>query len=96
MIIRLRTRDSLTQLLALGKSPAWKVGEDKESQITKVQIFNWDCTQVLEADFDADSSNRRNGDNRLVVGFHRLGAIIRVVEPAYLWSGRNPVNYSKS
>jgi uncharacterized protein YjhX (UPF0386 family) len=90
--LRLRTKDSLPELLQQGKSGAWKVGKNREKQISKVQIFNWDGSLMLEATHDVFNS-KRTEDNRLIVGLSSKDAKIVQCNPPLKWVGQNPVNY---
>jgi uncharacterized protein YjbI with pentapeptide repeats len=92
LTLRLRTNDNLLELLAAGKSGEWKVGKNKENEISKVQIFNWDRTLMLEASLDISNTSRRTEDNRLIVG---LGADAKISKchPPLEWKGQNSVKY---
>ncbi|QDZ41165.1 hypothetical protein FRE64_15165 [Euhalothece natronophila Z-M001] len=48
LTLRLRTKDNLMELLLAGKSEAWKICKNKEQEISKVEIFNWDGSLKLE------------------------------------------------
>jgi uncharacterized protein (TIGR02145 family) len=90
MIIKLRTRDDLMQLLKSGKSESWVVSEDKENQITNVEIYQFDGNQVLKGTFDKTKSSRTE-KGRLIVGFNNA----KIEKCNYKWSGQNPVNYGE-
>lgn len=92
LTLRLRTKNSLLELLQAGESGAWKVAKEKEQQIAKVQIFNWDGSLMLEASHDISNSRRRE-DNRLIVGLSREDAKIVLCNPPLEWIGQNPVSY---
>jgi len=63
MIVNVRTRDDLRDLLRNRASGNWNIGIASETQITKVRVFNWDTDQVLKGDFDRGNSQRDvNGD----------------------------------
>lgn len=89
----LRTRDDLMKLLSNGKSPAWKIAASREPFISKVRIYNWEGTLVLEGEYDPTSSERTEDGTRLIVGFKN--AQINRCQPPFKWSGQNPVNYLK-
>lgn len=93
LTLRLRTRNDLMELLQAGKSGAWKVAKGKEKQISRVQIFNWDGSMMLEASHDVSNSFRRSEDNRLVVALDSKDAKIVRCNPPFQWVGQNPVNY---
>ncbi len=92
MTLRLRTRDSLTELLQAGKSGDWLIAKWREERIAKVQIFNWDGSLMLQASFDASKSQRTEED-RLIVGLSGEDARIVKCDPPLKWVGQNPVNY---
>lgn len=91
-IIRVRTRNNLLDLLKEGKSAAWKVGKHRVNKICKVQIINWDGTQMLESSYDTSTSERIK-DGRLIIAFSKKDARIVNCDPAITWRGENPVNY---
>ena len=93
LTLRLRTKNNLMELLQVGKSGAWKVAKDKEKQISRVQIFNWDGSMMLVAAHDVSNSFRRSEDNRLVVALDNEDAKIIKCDPPFQWVGQNPVNY---
>ena len=92
MTLRLRTRDSLTELLQAGKSGDWLIAKWREKKIAKVQIFNWDGSLMIQASFDASKSQRTEKD-RLIVGLSSEDARIVQCDPPLKWVGQNPVNY---
>jgi uncharacterized protein YjhX (UPF0386 family) len=96
VIVRLRTRNDLRELLKAGRSGEWKIGKNKEKEIYQVQIFNWDGSLVLQASFDISQSSRTE-DKRLIVGFSTKDARIIKCDPPLKWmeqAGRNPVKYA--
>ena len=93
LTLRLRTKNDLMELLQVGTSGAWKVAKDKEKQIYRVQIFNWDGSMMLEAAHNVSNSFRRSEDNRLVVALDSEDAKIIKCDPPFQWVGQNPVNY---
>lgn len=92
LTLRLRTKDNLMELLLAGKSEAWKIGKNKEQEISKVEIFNWDGSLKLEATFDLSNSSRTE-DNRLIVGLSPEDSRIVRCDPPFEWVGQNPVKY---
>ena len=93
LTLRLRTKNNLMELLQAQKSGAWKVAKGKERHISRVQIFNWDGSMMLEAAHDLSNSYRRSEDNRLVVALDSKDAKIIKCDPPLQWVGQNPVNY---
>jgi hypothetical protein len=90
LTIQLRTADNLLELLAAGQSPAWVVAEQREQQITHVQIVNFAGTQMIEGIFDRNESFRTPPPNdRLVIKF--LDG--RIVNCHVEFEARNPVRY---
>lgn len=92
LTLRIRTKDNLMELLIAGKSGEWKIGKNKEQEISKVQIFNWDGSLVLEASLDIDNTTRTE-DNRLIVGLSSEDARIVKCNPSFQWVGQNPIKY---
>ncbi len=92
LILRLRTRDNLLELLTAGVSGEWKVEQGKENEIKKVQIFNWDGSLMLEASLDASKTTRIE-NSRLIVGLSDADVKIIKCTPPLKWSSQNPVNY---
>jgi len=88
MILKIRTKDALEELLRHRNSPSWVIAEYRENQIKKVEIYQFDGKKVLKADFDLIRSSRTE-DNRLIVAFSN--AIIE--ETDYKWVGQNPIKY---
>ena len=90
LTVQVRTGDHLLDLLANGESPAWIIASDKESEITNVQVVNWNGTQMIEGVFDPDSPRREDG--RLVLRF--FDACIMNCDVSF--DGQNPVRYIES
>jgi hypothetical protein len=88
MILKIRTKDNLEELVRHRNSPSWVIAEYRENQIKKVEIYQFDGKKVLKADFDLIRSSRTE-DNRLIVAFSN--AIIE--DTNYTWVGQNPINY---
>lgn len=88
MILQLRTKDPLDELLKAGNSPAWVIAEHRVAEIEKVEIYQFDGKKVLKADFD-DANSIRNEDDRLIVAFKN--GIIEDCD--FDWEGQNPVHY---
>jgi len=88
MILQIRTKDNLEELLKQGNSPAWVIAESRVPEIQSVEIYQFDGKRVLKADFDAANSTRTESD-RLVVAFKN-----GVIEDSDMdWNGQNPVRY---
>jgi hypothetical protein len=88
MIVKIRTRDNLNDILANGQSGNWKIAQGLEGQISKVQIWSFDGREVLEADFNPANS-KRLPNGRLVVGI--VNGNITASEIKWPW--RAPVVY---
>ena len=67
MILNVRTKNDLRDLLRNRASGNWNVGVAMEPQITEVRVFNWDCSQVLKGEYDHNRS-ARDADNDLIIG----------------------------
>jgi hypothetical protein len=86
--VQVRTNDDLRELLAQQESAAWVVADDRERQLTHVQIVNFGGTQMIEGIFDREASSRRE-DGRLVLRF--LDG--RIINCDVQFDGQNPVRY---
>lgn len=84
MIVNVRTNDNLLILLGNGQSGNWKVGVVSEPRITKVRVFNWDLTQVLNGDYDSVNSYRDLSD-RLILAIRNCR--IENFNSAGTWAG---------
>ncbi|MGY6562891.1 MAG: hypothetical protein ACXITV_12385 [Luteibaculaceae bacterium] len=89
MVIRLRTKDQLENLLSKGQSPAWVVSKDRESKLTRVEVYQFDGKRVIKGEYSKSKSERRKSDDRLIVGFINA----RIESSEYKWVGQNPVKY---
>jgi hypothetical protein len=67
MIVNVRTKDDLRELLRNRASGNWKIGRANEPSITKVRVFNWDIEQVLKGDYNKMRSVW-DAKGRLVIG----------------------------
>jgi len=90
MILQIRTKDNLEDLLRHGNSPSWVVSEGKINDIEKVEIYQFDGKRVLKADFDKILSSRTES-GRLIVAFSK-GSI---EDCDHKWIGQNPIKYSR-
>jgi hypothetical protein len=90
LTVQVRTHDDLRGLLAAGESPAWVIVEERQQQITHVQVVNFEARQMIEGVFDRPASTRRD-DGRLVLRF--LDG--RIVNCRIQFDGQNPVRYAK-
>jgi len=91
MILKIRTKDVLEELLRHGNSPSWVISESRINQIKNVEIYQFDGKKVLKADFNLDKSSRTES-GRLIVAFS--DAKIEVAD--YKWVGQNPIKYESS
>lgn len=90
LTVRVRVKEDLTQLLKQGGGDWWKIAKFREQNLDKVEVYNWDGSLVIKADYDPKTS-KRDESNRLYLGFKN--AKIETVNPPLKWQGRNPVNY---
>ena len=60
MILKIRTKDNLEELVRHRNSPSWVIAEYRENQIKKVEIYQFDGKKVLKADFDLIRSSCAN------------------------------------
>jgi hypothetical protein len=90
LILRVRTKDNLLELLAQSQTGDWKVGRDKIQEITHIQVVNWDGTQMIEGVFDRNASYYVDESNiRFIVKF--LDG--KIVNCNVEFKSQNPVNY---
>lgn len=92
LTLYLRTRNSLIDLLLAEKSGDWIVGKDKEKQISKIVIYNWDGTLMLEASHDISKSERLE-NNKLIVGLSSKDAKIVRCNPPQKWLWHTSMTY---
>lgn len=91
MILQIRTKDNLEELLKHFNSPAWIIAEAREKDIQQVEIFQFDGKRVLKGDFDKDHSFRTT-EGRLVVVFQNG----KIEDADHKWIGQNSVKYNDS
>lgn len=91
LTLQVRTRDNLLELLAQNQTGYWIVARNRISQITHVQVVNWDGTQMIEAVFDRNVSHYEDPPNekRLLVKF--LDG--RIVNCNIQFNAQQPVRY---
>lgn len=70
MVVNVRTKDDLRDLLRNCASGNWDIGVATEPSITKVRVFNWNNDQVLKGDFNRTRS-RRDVDSKLIIGISK-------------------------
>jgi hypothetical protein len=80
MIINIRTKDNLNDLLAAEQSGNWVVSTEKEYEPaalgnTKVKVYSWDGSVVLTGDYDP-SRSVRTAEGRLIIGIAN-GRLVR-------------------
>lgn len=92
LILRLRTRTNLLELLEAGVSGDWRVAKEKEKQIKTVQIFSWDGSLMLESPLDLAKTTRLE-NSKFVAGLSDIEAKIVKCIPPLEWQGQNSVNY---
>lgn len=91
LILQVRTRDNLFELLAKNETGDWLVARYKTEKITHVQVVNFEGTQMIEAVFDRNASFYLEPpkDNRLLVKF--LDG--RIINCNVQFTSQNPVHY---
>jgi hypothetical protein len=67
MIVNVRTKDDLRDLLRNRASGNWTVSRNSEPKITKVRVFNWVKNQVLKGDYD-HRNNPWDVNGKLIIG----------------------------
>ena len=80
MIINIRTKDNLNDLLGAEQSGNWGVSAEKEFEAaalgnTKVNVYSWDGSVVLTGDYDP-SRNVRTTEGKLIIGIAN-GRLVR-------------------
>ncbi|MBD1804089.1 hypothetical protein H6F98_01185 [Microcoleus sp. FACHB-SPT15] len=71
LILQVRTKDNLLELLAKNQTGDWIVAKEKTHHITHIQVLNWEGTQMIEGIFDRNASYYLTppNANRLLVKF---------------------------
>ncbi len=95
MIINIRTKDNLGDLLKAGQSGNWVVSAEKQfeaaaSENTQVKVYSWDGTMVLTGDYDPARSVR-TAAGRLIIGI----AHGRIVASAAEWPWQSSRVYTQ-
>jgi len=88
MLLKIRTKDNLIELLKKGISSSWKINHSRLEHIQKIEIFDFSGTVKLCADFDRDNSII-NENGRISVAFQN-GFITK---DNFLWIGQNPIKF---
>ncbi len=70
MVVNVRTKDDLRDLLRNHASGNWVIGVATETRITMVRVFNWKMDQVLKGDFSRARS-RRDAIGKLIIGISK-------------------------
>jgi hypothetical protein len=70
MVVNVRTKDDLRDLLHNCASGNWNIGLATEPSITKVRVFNWNNDQVLKGDY-SPARSFRDANNDLVIGLSK-------------------------
>ena len=88
MLLQIRTKDDLVELLGAGISHAWRVAESRLDEITDVEIYNFNGSAKLVGAFNRE--NTKILDNgRVAVAFKDA----RIEQCEHKWVGQNPVKY---
>lgn len=88
MILRIRTKDKLEELLRHGHSPSWVISDWRLNQIESVEIYQFDGKRVLKGKFNRDNSIRTES-GRLIVAF--TSPVIELCD--FKWIGQNPIKF---
>jgi len=88
MILKIRTKDNLQELIRHGNSPSWVISESKIQHIKNVEIYQFDGKKVIKGKFDITKSSRTES-GRLIVGFNEA----TIEDSNYKWIGQNPIKY---
>ena len=88
MLLQIRTKDDLVELLGAGISHAWRVAESRLDKITNVEIYNFNGSAKLVGTFDRENTIILD-NGRVAVAFKDA----RIEQCEYKWVGQNPVKY---
>lgn len=91
MILKIRTKDNLEELLRQGNSPSWVISEWRVNQIEDVEIYQFDGKKVLKGKFNKNNSIRTES-GRLIVSFSDAS----IESCDYKWIGQNPIKYENN
>lgn len=88
MIIKIRTKDPLTELLKKGISFSWKISHWRLDHIKEVHIYDFSGRSKIKGDFDRGATQLLE-DGRVAVAF--VNAAITTDD--FKWIGQNPIKY---
>jgi hypothetical protein len=88
MILKIRTKDELDELMKKNISYSWKISAWRLDLIKEIQIYSFNGKNRIRAEFDRERSELlENG--RVAIAFKKA-----IVEPSdHNWIGQNPVNF---
>ena len=88
MIIKIRTKDDLVDLLKKGISFSWKISQWRLDHIKEVHIHDFNGKAKINGDFDrVNTQVLENG--RIAIAFNN--AVIEAED--YSWIGQNPIKF---
>jgi hypothetical protein len=88
MIIKIRTKDDLVDLLKKGISFSWKISQWRLDHIIEVHIYDFSGKAKIKGDFDKGNTQLlENG--RIAIAFNN--AVIEAAD--YSWIGQNPIKF---
>ncbi|MEY4572396.1 MAG: hypothetical protein RLZ10_1635 [Bacteroidota bacterium] len=88
MIIKIRTKDDLVELLKKGISFSWKISKWRLDHLKEVHIHDFSGKNKIKGDFNrANTQVLENG--RIAIAFNN--AVIEAAD--YSWIGQNPIKY---
>jgi hypothetical protein len=93
MILNIRTRDNLHDLLGSGQTGEWVISTEKLYLLSKVRIYSWDGKQVLIGDFEPTLTHRLP-NRRTLIGFTH-GVIVSSYLDWFKFFRQSPIVYSQ-
>jgi hypothetical protein len=91
MIIKIRTKDNLVELLKNGITYSWKISQWRLDHIKEVHIYDFSGKAKIKGNFDIKNTKLlENG--RVAIAFNNA-----VIEPSdYSWVGQNPIKFESN
>jgi hypothetical protein len=91
MIIKIRTKDNLVDLLKEGISHAWRINTGRLKNITNVEIYDFSGKAKIVGTYDHKNTKiLKNG--RVAVAFKDA----RIEQADFKWIGQYPIKYEKA
>ncbi|MEY4573273.1 MAG: hypothetical protein RLZ10_2557 [Bacteroidota bacterium] len=88
MIIKIRTKDDLVELLKKGISFSWKISKWRLDHIKEVHIHDFSGKNKIKGDFDREATQLLE-DGRVAIAFINAS----IITDDFNWLGQNPIKY---